>query len=240
MVGGQKEHGEVYAVLPISVSVIVPTKNEEKNLPYVLPRIPMHDNLEVIVVDAFSSDDTVRVAQELLPGVKVVFQEGNGKGDAMKLGWKQATGDILVTLDADGSANPEEIPGLIEPLIQNGSHLVKGSRFLPGGGTLDMPLYRRIGNRGLIWTANALFGTKYSDLVYGLHAFRKDILEKVDIETDGFEIDTELYLGATKAGLKVVEVPSFESRRISGKSNLRSLRDGWGILKTILRKRFRQ
>ena len=224
---------------PVNVSIIIPTKNEERNLPHVLPKIPLREDMEVIVVDGASMDATVRVAKELMPSAKVVFQEGKGKGDAMKFGWKHAKGDIMVTLDADGSANPEEIPLLIEPLLQNRCHLVKGSRFLLGGGTLDMPLYRRIGNKGLMFAANTLFRTKYSDLVYGLHAFRREVLEKVDIQTDGFEIDTELYLGTTKAGLQVMEMPSFESRRITGKSNLRSLRDGWGILRTILRKRFR-
>jgi glycosyltransferase involved in cell wall biosynthesis len=222
----------------VKVSIIIPALNEEKNLPFVLPKIPrLPEITEVILIDGHSSDDTVRVAKELLPEIKVIFQKGKGKGDALKCGWKHASGDVVVTLDADGSARPEEIPEFIEPLLQ-GYHLVKGSRFLPGGGTLDMPRHRRFGNRAFTIMTNIFFSTGYTDLVYGYHAFHKNILEGVELESDDFIIDTELYIKAKKAGLKVVEVPSFENKRISGKGDLRSLRDGWGILKTIFRERF--
>jgi glycosyltransferase involved in cell wall biosynthesis len=209
-----------------------------ENLPHVLPVIPdLPEIKEMILVDGLSVDNTVKVAQELVPQIKVIFQNGKGKGDALKYAWQQATGDILVTLDADGSINPKEIPSLIKPLL-NGYDLAKGSRFLSGGGTVDMPLHRRIGNWIFTTIANILFGTKYTDLVYGFHAFRRDILKKVDIQSGSFAIDAELYLKVKKAGLKVAEVPSFEARRIYGSGNLRSLRDGWRILKTIFKERF--
>ncbi len=220
------------------VSIIIPTLNEEKNLPHVLPLIPGLSKIrEVILVDGLSTDNTVKVARELMPQIKVILQEGKGKGDALKYAWQHATGRIIVTLDADGSTNPEEIPKLIEPLLR-GYHLAKGSRFLPGGGTVDMPLHRHFGNWVFTVMANILFGTKYTDLVYGFHAFWKEVLESVDIKGGRFEIDTELYLKAKKAGLKVAEVPSFEARRITGTGKLRSLRDGWRILKVIFRERF--
>ena len=130
-----------------SITIIIPTKNEMKNLPHVLPMIPhLPEIKELILVDGKSMDDTVKVALELMPEIKVIYQNGKGKGDAMKYGWQNATGDIVVTLDADGSINPKEIPSLIEPLLQ-GYHLTKGSRFLSGGGTVDMPIHRRFGNR---------------------------------------------------------------------------------------------
>lgn len=221
-----------------SVSIIIPTLNEEKNLPHVLSRIPALSEIrEVILVDALSTDDTVKVARKLMSQIKVILQEGKGKGDALKYAWKHATGRIIVTLDADGSINPEEIPKLIEPLLA-GYHLAKGSRFLPGGGTVDMPLHRHLGNWVFTVMANILFGTKYTDLVYGFHAFWKEVLERFDVEGGRFEIDTELYLKVKKAGLKVAEVPSFEARRITGTGKLRSLRDGWRILKVIFRERF--
>ncbi len=222
-----------------TISIIIPTLNEMKNLPHVLPMIPhLPETKELPLVDGLSTDDTIKVAQELVPEIKVIMLTEKGKGAALKYAWKHATGDILVTLDADGSIDPREIPKLIEPLLQ-GYHLSKGSRFLPGGGTIDMPLHRRIGNWVFTTMVNILFGTKYTDLVYGFHAFRKDILEKVDIESGSFAIDTELYLKVKKAGLKVAEVPSFEARRIYGSGKLRSLTDGWRILKIIFKERFR-
>lgn len=222
-----------------SVTIIIPTLNEMKNLSHVLPMIPdIPEIKELILVDGQSTDDTVKVALELMPQIKVIYQQKKGKGDALKYGWQNATGDIVVTLDADGSINPKEIPSLIEPLLQ-GYHLTKGSRFLSGGGTVDMPLHRRMGNWAFTTLSNILFGSKYTDLVYGFHAFWKDILEKMDIQSGSFAIDTELYLKAKKAGLNVTEVPSFEARRIYGNGNLRSLKDGWRILKIIFKERFR-
>ena len=221
-----------------SITIIIPALNEAENLPHVLPMISdLPEITELILVDGSSTDDTVKIAQKLLPGIKVIFQDGKGKGNAMKYGWKHASGDIVVTLDADGSINPQEIPQLIEPLLR-GYHFTKGSRFLPGGGTVDMPLHRRVGNWVFTTMANILFGTKYTDLVYGFHAFWREILENIDITSDSFAIDTELYIKVKKAGLKVAEVPSFEAKRIYGSGNLRSLKDGWRILKTILKERF--
>ncbi len=221
-----------------SVSIIIPTLNEMENLPHVLPVIPdLPEIKELILVDGLSTDDTIKVARELVPAIKVILQTEKGKGAAMKYAWEKATGDILVTLDADGSISPREIPQLIKPLL-NGCQLTKGSRFLPGGGTVDMPPLRRIGNWIFTTMTNILFGTKYTDLVYGFHAFRREVLEKIDIESGSFAIDTELYLKVKKAGLKVEEVPSFESRRIYGSGKLRSLSDGWKILNLILKERF--
>jgi glycosyltransferase involved in cell wall biosynthesis len=219
-----------------NVSIVIPILNEEKNLPYVLPIIPY--TYEIIMVDGHSIDDSIKIAKQHRPNIRILTQPGRGKGDAMRYAFKQAKGDIIVTFDADGSVNFEETYNMIN-LLLNGYDLVKGSRFLPGGNTLDMPLYRRLGNRVLTTLANILFGTKYTDLVYGFHAFRKDAIEKMGLKSDSFEIDTELYLKAKKAGLKVIEVPSFENKRIHGDGKLRSFKDGWKILKKIITERIR-
>ena len=123
-----------------TISVIVPAMNEAANLPHVLPRIPA-DVLEVILVDGDSTDDTVAVARSVLPGVRIVKQHGRGKGAALRTGFAAARGDIIVMLDADGSTAPEEIPAFVRALT-DGADFAKGSRFLAGGGTADMQLYR--------------------------------------------------------------------------------------------------
>jgi glycosyltransferase involved in cell wall biosynthesis len=94
------------------VSVIVPTKNEAKNLPFVLPRIPAWVG-EIVLVDGYSTDDTVAVARSLIPSIRVVNQDRPGKGAALRCGIQAARGDIIVTLDADGSADPAEIPTFV-------------------------------------------------------------------------------------------------------------------------------
>ena len=105
-----------------TISIIIPTLNEMKNLPHVLPVIPdLPEIKELMLVDGLSTDDTIKVAQELVPQIKIIIQKEKGKGAALKYAWKRATGDIVVTLDADGSISPGEIPRLIEPL-RNGCH----------------------------------------------------------------------------------------------------------------------
>lgn len=220
------------------ISIIIPTLNEAENLSHVLPKLmELPDIHEVILVDGWSTDHTIALAKQILPDIKIAYQQGRGKGDALRHGWKCASGDIAVTIDADGSMDPQEIPGLVEPLL-NGYDLSKGSRCMPGGGSVDFSLHRHIGNRILTTTANRLIGTNYSDLVYGFHALWLDLLDKVDITSSSFAIDTELYLKTKKADLEVAEVPSYESKRISGISKLSSIKDGWRIMTIILRERF--
>ena len=221
----------------LRVSVIICTFNEAKNLPHVVPKIPEWVD-EIVVVDGYSTDNTVEVARTLCPEIRIFYQPGKGKGDALRYGIEQASGEIIVTIDGDASTDPEEIPKFVEPLL-SGYDFVKGSRFLRGGGSSDMPAYRVFGNRVFTILTNLLYSTTYTDLAYGYNAFRKSAFKGIQLTSDGFEIETELHIKAAKAGLKVKEVPSFESKRLSGKGALRSLPDGWRILKTILRERFR-
>lgn len=217
-----------------SVSVIVPTVNEAKNLPHVLPRIPGWVE-EVILVDGDSADDTVAVAQQLIPNIIVIEQPRLGKGAALSAGFAAARGDILVTLDADGSADPEEMAGFVGALLA-GADFVKGSRFLQGGDTDDMEWYRRLGNWGLLHLVRLRFGGRYSDLCYGYNAFWRDVLPHLSVETaPGFEIETQMNVCALQAQLAVAELPSREHPRIHGVSNLRTFPDGWRVLKTIIR-----
>lgn len=219
----------------ISVSVIVPTLNEARNLPHVLPRIPEWVH-EVLLVDGGSSDDTVEVARSLLPGIVVLGQDRPGKGAALQAGFRAATGDIIVTLDGDGSTDPAELPAFVGCLLA-GADFVKGSRFAQGGGTADMTTVRRLGNWTLRSVVRAAFGGRYSDLCYGYNAFWRRILPLLDGEADGFEIETLLNVRALAAGMRVVEVPSYERKRVHGLSNLHTLQDGYRVLRTITRER---
>jgi len=220
----------------IRVSIVIPTLNEAKNLPFVLPRIPKWVH-EVIIVDGCSTDDTVEIAKSLIPDIRIVMESRAGKGVALRTGFKASTGNIILMMDADGSMAPEEIPIFVGALMA-GADFVKGSRFLQGGGTNDMELYRYLGNWGLLTITRRLFGGKYSDLCYGYCAFWADALPKLDLRSDGFEIETEMNVRALKTRLKVVEVPSFEYERIHGSSNLNAVRDGFRILNTLINEYF--
>lgn len=215
-----------------TVSVVIPTLNEAKNLPHVLPRIPSWID-EVVIVDGRSSDNTVEVANQLLPKAKIIMETRKGKGAALRAGFEAATGDIIVMLDADGSMAPEEITLFVGALLA-GAEFVKGSRFMQGGGTSDMEFHRYLGNYGLLMIARLLFGGRYSDLCYGYAAFWKYTLPALDLQSDGFEIETEMNVRALRTKLKISEVPSFESERIHGTSNLSAIRDGLRIVRTML------
>src|SRR3712207_2549426 len=109
------------------VSVVIPTYNEAKNLPHVFALLP-GDLHEVIVVDGRSVDGTIEVAQRLRPDVRIVRQNRRGKGNAMACGFEAVTGDVIVMLDADGSADPREIPDFVAALV-GGADFAKGTRF---------------------------------------------------------------------------------------------------------------
>jgi glycosyltransferase involved in cell wall biosynthesis len=222
----------------LRISVVIPALNEAQNLHYVLPYIPPMVS-EVILVDGNSTDDTTAMAQQLLPTIRIIKQTGKGKGNALKDGFATCTGDIIVMLDADGSANPNEIPRFIEALLR-GYDFAKGSRFLQGGGSHDITLLRQQGNSSLCRLVNMLFKTQFSDLCYGYNAFWKYCLDYIEVDCDGFEIETFISLRVHQANLKIVEVPSFEYRRIHGQSNLRTFPDGWRVLTTIIRERTRK
>ncbi|BBC37714.1 Glycosyltransferase, group 2 family protein [Streptomyces graminofaciens] len=217
------------------VSVVIPAMNEAENLPYVFRTLPgwIH---EVVLVDGNSTDDTVEVARGLWPNVKVVPQRGKGKGDALITGFEACTGDIIVMVDADGSANGHEIVSYVSALV-SGADFAKGSRFANGGGTDDMTLIRKLGNWALCTTVNRKFGARYTDLCYGYNAFWRHCLDKIDLDCTGFEVETLMNIRVVKAGLKVQEIPSHEYLRIHGASNLRAVRDGLRVLKVILKER---
>src|SRR5579884_2592269 len=194
-----------------SISVVIPARNEASNLPYVLPHIPSFVD-EVILVDGDSIDNTVVVAQLLLPTIRIVKQEGKGKGNAIRAGVAASTGDIIILLDADGSAEPNEIPRFVEVLMA-GNDFAKGSRFKKGGGSHDITLLRRAGNYGLSKLVNLLFRTHFSDLCYGYNALWKHCFDYVEIDSDGFEVETLINIRIHQAGFKIAEVPSIEYER---------------------------
>ena len=232
------------------VSVVVPALNEERNIPHVFERIP-GDVHQVVLVDGHSVDDTVAVARKLRPDVCVVTQTRKGKGNALACGFEAATGDVIAMVDADGSADPAEIPQFVAALL-DGADFAKGTRFLPGGGSADITRLRAHGNQALTTFFNLCYSRKHSDLCYGYNVFWRRHLPVLGLDAasplgedgsplwgDGFEIETLIHVRVARAGLRVVEVPSFEYKRIHGVSNLNAVRDGLRVVRTIFAERAR-
>jgi glycosyltransferase involved in cell wall biosynthesis len=234
-----------------SVSVVVPALNEAQNIPHVFARMPP-DLHEVVLVDGFSVDGTVAVARQLRPDVRVIRQSRKGKGNALACGIAVATGDVIALVDADGSADPGEIPRFVEALM-NGADFAKGTRFADGGGSADITRLRSYGNYALTAFFNARYGRKYSDLCYGFNVFWRRHAAVLGLDAtspqrpggdgrlwgDGFEVETLIHVRVANAGLIVAEVPSFEHSRIHGVSNLNAFHDGRRVLRTILIERRR-
>ena len=228
------------------MSVVIPALNEAANLPHVFAALPagLH---QVVLVDGGSTDATVEVARQLRPDVVVVQQTRTGKGNALASGFAACTGDAIAMIDADGSTDPAEIHRFIEAL-NNGAEFAKGSRFGKGGHSHDITPLRRVGNEGLNFVVNTLFGTKFTDLCYGYNAFWRRVVPVMDLPPtalprptdgrklwgDGFEIETLINIRVAASGMRVKEVSSIEHLRIHGTSNLNTFRDGARVLRTIV------
>lgn len=226
--------------------MVIPTLNEDRNLAHVFSRLPAELH-EVIVIDGHSVDDTLITARHLRPDVRIIMQTRKGKGNALACGFAAATGDVIVTLDADGSADPGEIPQFVQALL-NGADFAKGTRFAKGGGSNDITRLRRLGNKMLSTLVNIRYRTRYSDLCYGFNVFWRRHLHVLRLDAtgprsskgdgqlwgDGFEIEAMIHVRVAAAGLVVAEVPSFEYPRIHGASNLNAFSDGLRVLRVIL------
>ncbi len=227
------------AYLPAAtVSVVIPTLNEEGSLLWVLEHLPEWVG-EVVLVDGLSTDATRVLARRARPDVVVVHQFRRGKGAALRAGFAAATGEIVVMIDADGSTDPREMDRFVHAL-EDGADFVKGSRHMDGGGSADLTHVRSWGNRALVGIANVLYGSTFSDLCYGYCAFWRRHVDVLGVTAEGFEIETQLVLGAVKAGLEMREVPSYELVRRAGSSNLNAMRDGLRIIGTMLSRDLRR
>jgi glycosyltransferase involved in cell wall biosynthesis len=228
------------------VSVVIPAKDEAANLPRLLAELPP-GLFEVVLVDGASVDGTVQIARRERPDIVVVQQTRSGKGNALACGFAACTGDVIVMLDADGSADPAEIADFVAALV-DGADFAKGSRFLPGGGSSDLTAVRRLGNGALSALMNRMYRTSFSDLCYGYNAFWRRCATQLALPPvdgtepafgDGFEIETLLAAHVATAQLNVAEVPSYERERWFGESHLNTWRDGWRVLRAIVRERRR-
>ncbi|WP_045876346.1 glycosyltransferase family 2 protein [Pseudofrankia sp. DC12] len=229
-----------------AISIVIPTLNEARNVPHIFRILPR--DAEIVLVDGRSTDGTEDVARALRPDCVIVHQTRKGKGNALAAGFAAATGDIIVMLDADGSADPAEIKDFVQVLV-DGADFAKGSRFIKGGGSSDITRLRSRGNLGLSALVNFLLRHRFTDLCYGYNAFWSYCLPVLDLRPgeeggepqwgDGFEVETLINIRAARGGLNIIEVPSYEHPRLMGVTNLNAFSDGMRVLRTIFVEAFR-
>lgn len=217
----------------MKVSLVIPTRNEAKSLERTIKEIPVGSVDEVIVSDGHSIDDTLEIARSL--GCKAITQEGKGFGLGIRTGLKQATGDIIIVMDADGSQDPKDIPRLVEK-VKEGYDIGWGSRYLGRGKTADDTLLRYFGNKVFTLMTRIIHGVKVADILYLFAAFKREVFDSIDLKCPGFEICIEIPARAQKKRFKFGEVPCVERKRLEGKTKVNDLVDGWKILLAILKK----
>ncbi|CAB49488.1 glycosyltransferase family 2 protein [Pyrococcus abyssi] len=210
----------------MKVSVIIPAYNEEKRIGKVLAEIPEFVN-EVIVVDDGSKDNTADVAKRF--GVRVIrLPENRGKGAAMREGIKHAKGDIIVFMDADGQHDPKEIPKIIAPIIKGDADFVIGKRVIKAG---KRPLVRKLSNFITTTLIRAKIKQKVDDTQSGFRAIKREFLP--DIESERYEVETEVLIKVAKKGARIVEVPV--STRYDVETGHFRFRDIINFILTLLR-----
>ncbi len=220
------------------VSVIIPVFNEEGTVRDVITRSgkaleKLQIPYEILVIDDGSFDRSMDVSRA--SGAKVLGGVHQGKGYAIRNGLRQARGNIMVTLDSDGSHKPEEIPLVTGPIMENRADFVSGSRFLdPEKIKAKVPRVNELGNRAFNDLIRLLTGVKISDSQSGFRAIKSAVVERMILRSIGYEIESEMLVKALKMGVRVVEVPiSFEQRTV-GTSRLDPLKDGIRIFNSII------
>jgi hypothetical protein len=216
----------------LRLSVVIPCYNEERGVRTVIQRMPPAVD-EVVVVDNNCTDHTAEVARSL--GARVVEQKTRGYGAAYKAGLASATGDVIATLDGDGSYPPEEIPGLLDTLLDRRWDFVSGCRF-PLTDPAAMDVSNRLGNQVLTAATALLFFRPIRDSQSGMWVFRREILGRLRLTSDGMAFSEEIKLEVILRGLRFGEVHIPYGER-TGSVKLRKWRDGMENLLFLVRKR---
>jgi len=222
--------------------VIIPAYNEEETIGDIIStttQIMENMNLpyEIIVVDDGSTDKTAMIAS--LYKVTVLSNGQNqGKGYSLRRGFRQAQGDIIVTIDSDGEHHPKEIPDLVNPLL-NGADVVSGSRFMGENDQVTSKL-NQIGNMLLNTAIMSLTGKRITDTQTGFRAIKKEVLEKLNLESDGYDIETEIIVKSLRNGFVFKELPITCERRKYSLSKLNIITDGLRIFKMVVKSSFSQ
>ncbi len=212
------------------VSVVIPAYNEEKSVMDVIMRIPNHQNYEIIVVNDGSTDSTLRVLKNVKRKIKIINHEQNqGYGASIISGIKNSSGNIIVTIDSDGQHFPEDIPELIQPILNKKADIVVGSRYL-GKCYYKVPMYTRLGEFCISLCLWLFFRQKVGNNQSGFRAFNRRSLAMFDrIYSNKFGLCTEILFRGAFLGMKIVEVPINLNPREYGKSYVRIIK----ILKPI-------
>ena len=225
------------------LSVIVPVFNERNTVVEILRRmrnvkLPDGLDLEILVVDDGSTDGTREVLSQLGDStVRVLLQASNqGKGAALRLGFAQATGDLVLVQDADLEYDPEDWPKMLDPVLRGKAHVVYGSRFT--GERRNMLFLHWIGNRFLSLATNVLYNTTLSDMETCYKLIDKRVIDGITLRSNRFDIEPEVTAKILKSGVRIYEVPISYTGREFDEGKKITWHDGFAALWTLVKYRF--
>lgn len=232
----------------VKLSIIIPVYNEAKTILDIFNRVTAVDfgmEREIIVIDDGSNDDTARLLKseirnpksETNSKIRVIFQDKNqGKGAAIRRGFQEAVGEIIIIQDADLEYAPNELPGLLKPILDGRSDIVYGSRFLKKIHHRYFLFY--LGNRLISFLYKIFYNAKITDPMTCYKIFKRSTLSHFTLKANRFEIDSELTSNFLKAGYKILELPiSYQGRTFQEGKKI-NWKDGLKSLLTILKIRF--
>lgn len=228
----------------MKLSVVIPVYNERATLLEIVARVlrvPVGLEQEIVLVDDFSTDGTreILAGLEAEPCVTVLYHERNrGKGAALRTGFAAATGDLVLVQDADLEYDPRDYERLLAPLREGRADVVYGSRFTGGDPASRRPYasgIHRFGNRMLTWLSNRTTGQKLTDMETCYKAFRRSVLERIDLKQERFGIEPEVTAKVSRLGYTITEVPIRYDRRSYAAGKKIGWKDGVSAVWCILR-----
>lgn len=215
---------------PSEVTILIPTKNEEDGIGWVIDEFKKLGYNNILVIDGHSTDRTREIAEA--KGAKVVLQSGRGKGQAVAEAFKMIDTPVVVIIDGDGTYDPKDVEKMLQPIERGMADHVIGNRLI----NFEKGAFTRlnlIGNKIFNWFFRFIYGVEVHDLLTGYRALTRELYKSVELEKHGFEIETELTVETIAKGFRLAEVPINYYKR-KGKANLHPIKDGWRIGKTII------
>ncbi|MBS3064195.1 MAG: glycosyltransferase family 2 protein [DPANN group archaeon] len=218
------------------VTVVIPAHHEEKTIAGVISSSKKYCDEVIVALSKRSNDKTEEIARSL--GVKIIRDNGLGKGEGMRCAINTISDGIVVFIDADGSHITKDMPKLIKPLQNNEADMVLASRFLGGSeelhGTFGKFL-RMFLSMSIAQIINWRFKTAIGDTQNGYRAIKVSVVKDLKLESNIFDIETEMVMKCYKKGYTILEVPSRELKRCYGESGIKLTKVGFRYLTTVLR-----